>query len=370
MPRCPTKPTDREDEFKKCWLLERPCAEETKDRHVDTTSRPRSLLLSLPPEIRNIIYHLVVYHVSRQGLIAPIPATLTSGTQYDPVPKDTRARSLQILHNHYRLDYTNAYLNQHTPHGPRTHNRTWTEYACGHICTQACLLQPPLAKVNRQLRTEVLSYVYGANTFRFIGGGVYNGLEAMFVKWVQGIGDANIRLVERIEILRCYADAIQRSGLFSVVDGLTIERAAGRERRVVTCSEAFLTSPPLPIGEHWVCKGKGWQRIRGWYIAEAFRKDIEGLNGLSVRSLEMVLRERRWIPPSVRPYTVVEEDFQAAELAFMTGHRGRKATKVRMLAEGEVGLGVDDMLASVEFVQRHARASLGSHGDCQVSGYD
>lgn len=64
--------------------------------------------------------------------------------------------------------------------------------------------QPALSKVNKQIRAETLSIFYGESWYVFTVFN-YHKIFSEPSKWLQRIGPANARLVDKIEIVLPYA---------------------------------------------------------------------------------------------------------------------------------------------------------------------
>lgn len=74
----------------------------------------------------------------------------------------------------------------------------------GHACTKACLLQPAISRISRQLRYETLPIFYGINkihidatAFSYVGSDPGTPAD-----WWRVIGDTNLRMIKSLRLVR------------------------------------------------------------------------------------------------------------------------------------------------------------------------
>ncbi|KAK4894694.1 hypothetical protein LTR27_007082 [Elasticomyces elasticus] len=210
--------------------------------------------LDLPPELRNRISELVVQHVQNDEIISPahqlysgkvnayVHGKWEEGELTDQRPVHDGSIILNIVRYVLRmplgsLSYSNlwygsfSYIASQNPTATADGKRfQWREYPSdesdeseegngdngepadddgeieydecvheGHVCNKACLFEPALARVSRQLRTESLGIFYGNNTFRFlVNTGAY--MPELPVRFWRGIGDTSLRMIKNFNI--------------------------------------------------------------------------------------------------------------------------------------------------------------------------
>ncbi|KAK3644964.1 hypothetical protein LTR56_009351 [Elasticomyces elasticus] len=69
----------------------------------------------------------------------------------------------------------------------------------GHVCNKACLFEPALARVSRQMRTESLGIFYGNNSFHFLVN-TRACVPELPVRFWRGIGDTSLRMIKNFNI--------------------------------------------------------------------------------------------------------------------------------------------------------------------------
>ena len=131
-------------------------------------SEGRLTLLGLPAELRNYIFELAVIHEDGNGVIAPLrrrsrPTVLRVVEQTSGVKSPTTDNQSQTPgsddssseREEVRSDQEQALTLLSDPANTHAHQS----------CTLDCLLQPPVTRVNRQIREEVLSLFYAVKQF-------------------------------------------------------------------------------------------------------------------------------------------------------------------------------------------------------------
>lgn len=121
-------------------------------------SQAKTTFLTLPPEIRNVIYTYALYHLDNGIISSPTspdpPSFSLSVTSRIQTQNSARNGSLvsQTL-----LAPTEVEDDEDDDDLSRPHEQ----------CTHECLLQPAITRVSRLLRTEALPVFYNVNTFEF-----------------------------------------------------------------------------------------------------------------------------------------------------------------------------------------------------------
>ncbi|KAK3668856.1 hypothetical protein LTR22_000336 [Elasticomyces elasticus] len=208
--------------------------------------------LDLPPELRNRITELVVQHVQNNNIISPahqlysgkvnafVHGKWEEGELTDQRPVQDGSVMLNVVRYVLRmplgsLSYSNlwygsfSYIASQNPTATADGKRfEWREYPSndeskeddeedgepadddgemeydecvheGHVCNKACLFEPALARVSRQLRTESLGLFYGNNSFHFlVNTGAY--MPELPVRFWRGIGDTSLRMIKDFNI--------------------------------------------------------------------------------------------------------------------------------------------------------------------------
>jgi hypothetical protein len=234
------------------------------EKVVDRTSQPTTLT-SLPGDVRNHIYDLVLVHHGTNGVIAPLlrpdslisrsntmgpelaykvdASRLTANTCTKCIATAQEVQPLQhtkISQNSwkhrcvgglgecgFRQFEAMRHLGDTYPDFYVTIHENPLPFRCKlgpfHICTINCLAQPPLTRVNRQLRQEGLSYFYGTNKFllsfftcpsifypdmkqmhaasdqRFFAEHALPLAQAM-TEWWRSIGETNFRMIRAFDV--------------------------------------------------------------------------------------------------------------------------------------------------------------------------
>ncbi|KAK3644963.1 hypothetical protein LTR56_009350 [Elasticomyces elasticus] len=190
----------------------------------------------LPPELRNRISTLVVQHEENNNIISPV-SKASGGGSNDMVCIDgqwyegylSRRRPLTVEKQNAKILFAvlgrpqekqAAFPTSHK-HFEYTKKRNsndttdeedvlFCEYE-GHVCSKTCLLEPPLARVNQQLRSESLSLFYSVNTFRFFVDSCIRkdrSLALPFKYW-RSIGDTNLRNMQNFSVSATHQRTLQ-----------------------------------------------------------------------------------------------------------------------------------------------------------------
>ena len=186
-------------------------------------------LLDLPAELRNRIYELVCYHEENNGCIAPVlmhHQSYFGSLGHDEFvgvihgerqkmkyvcPDRSINKGLESIDERITTAVEDHFA---SGGGPDAAVVRLTEeddgqaatYTCGHLCSRACLKQPAITKVNRQLREETLYIFYGVNKFHLEisndSRNIHNtNMTRSLVAWWREIGDSNLRCLNNIILL-------------------------------------------------------------------------------------------------------------------------------------------------------------------------
>ena len=338
-------------------------------------------LLTLPADIRNMIYDLTCVHHENRGIIAPV--LVPSDNRYQITTHAIANGECQFLaidprsladvcDNNHRRYYPPedqpdpvVLVKQHLADGGSPHDylvsvredgmRNYREpevYRIQHLCARRCFCPLAIAGVNRLLREEALSYFYGANKFYFACGSC-DGIEQVYSQWWRRVGAETLRKIEHIELVRYERDSVYGTGVRQITDRITVRRIGGSALPTVTFDNpatdslcSLLRGNQNPLSRKPMSKRNAWRDVRGHCIAELYKREIE-TKGLLAGRLEMLLLARRWFGREVRTSLHgTNKVFLRMMNTFMEdmegGKKGRagKGRKMRMLAEGEVGLEV------------------------------
>lgn len=194
----------------------------------------RPTLLGLPPELRNRIWEMVVFHEPTGGVICPLQGAhgtvraghgvacspylyhdsmvITSGARFKTsrfqleLPSWFRPNSAQFQGSP-AADVTMEELEELWKSSPIV--------ISNHFCTVDCLVQPAITFVNRQVRKESLALFYHVNTFHLEISNfahqrsvAWHSLPCQDPKpqrapfdWLRAIGDRNLDTISCFEIV-------------------------------------------------------------------------------------------------------------------------------------------------------------------------
>lgn len=113
--------------------------------------------------------------------------------------------------------------------------------ASNHNCTLDCLIQPPIAFVNRRLRQLSLSMLYGSNTFHFeldnfelSKGPLAREVKRCPSDWFRAVGTANLAMVRYLTLVGRMHESRGKYGgmMVTFVNGgdVQLEEVTGRGR--------------------------------------------------------------------------------------------------------------------------------------------
>ncbi|KAK5114220.1 hypothetical protein LTR85_010285 [Meristemomyces frigidus] len=214
-------------------------------------AHPSASLLGLPGELRSYIYELAVFHEPSDGVIAPLSDDkfLKCMTLVSINPEPDAVDSYPQLADHWSTKCTPDMLcerfrvsNSMPMYGPsyastrpvkelqaeRAYNDylfcTSANYVLHHFCTLDCLCQPPITKVNRQVREESLRAFYSVNHFHLemhnfrIQTKVNSRRQRSVVDWWRGTGDTNLREIRHLSFVGHPLGAVPEAGVMIAYD--------------------------------------------------------------------------------------------------------------------------------------------------------
>lgn len=201
----------------------------TSDNSIDMSNvqiKPKPTLLTLPAELRDMIYATTLYHDENAGHIAPVHPdwkTSDSGREHNfRTLINGESRTISFFRQLDTSPYGQTDWNSRYEDFPElrysdilTSNCEVNAYMknigededkkvpfSGHVCSPACLVQPALTRVSRQLRDEALPVFYRCNKVYFDASTFFfsKDILRMPVNWWRGIGNSNLRALRRLEI--------------------------------------------------------------------------------------------------------------------------------------------------------------------------
>lgn len=208
-------------------------------------------MLSLPAELRNHIYELVVYHEDNGGIIAPVAEVeggrlsgtwggrdahltiaFTGGKEEVlsiPIGEGAKLRNCHIV----ETDDT----------APPDSDAPAPKRSPGHICTRSCLLQPLLSRTCAQLRSETLPVFYRVNAFHLEWSALsyWGSIPEAPAQWWRAIGDTNLRSMASLRLVSRHHDrkAVKFDLRFSTFDRAGKFRLAGELHGVPAWKECL-----------------------------------------------------------------------------------------------------------------------------------
>ena len=184
-------------------------------------------LLRLPPELRNRIWELVVFHEPTGGVICPLQDThgQANASPYASSMAMVSGARFLIQRKIPNFDYPKKYIRSVQIAGGKAEYFTimdlwklWQgspQVNSEHCCNLDCLLQPPIARVNMQIRAESLPLFYSTNHFHFemsnfaLASKYYTRMsgeenprdQRTPVDWFESIGNPNLSNITRLDIV-------------------------------------------------------------------------------------------------------------------------------------------------------------------------
>ncbi|KAK6442920.1 hypothetical protein LTR95_000798 [Oleoguttula sp. CCFEE 5521] len=271
-------------------------------------------LLTLPPELRNRITELAVYHSETHGIISPRPFALRKH-RYVSLIKGVRAASASSLISSLPFDAKDS--------DPEV-SLYYNDNDDGHRCfVQSCLHQPSLTRVCRQLRAEVLPVFYGIHHFHIeldqFRNSTNNSRRAFnnsIDGWLRSIGDTNLRYIRRFT-MAAPVDVFSRKE-FETVQLSYIRREMG-DGGNVTITKVGLGLAPLPAES----ESAHWQYESG-LSRELFVVAMRE-SGLCVRALECMIAS----------FGGDLQDYSALQVGDKGEEEASELTKLRKLRVGK-----------------------------------
>jgi hypothetical protein len=173
-------------------------------------------LLGLPAELRAQILELVTFHADTNGVISPTLIDHEKGLKSSNILiGDVRWELLQNGRpKRFEIDPgVNFWESPAKQAAKRKYkDRIWDSspnVQNNHFCTLECLLQPPIAMVNKMLRREALPLFYSNNHFHLeLSNFHVHSFESQGncemtkspVQWYRAIGNENIKEIERLSL--------------------------------------------------------------------------------------------------------------------------------------------------------------------------
>ncbi|KAK3696774.1 hypothetical protein LTR37_017798 [Vermiconidia calcicola] len=293
---------------------------------------------SLPSELRNTVYKFAFYHHENNGYIAPRlrtaktqikppfraivngrdslveMASLTASNRDDRDPdvleyEKLRSGVRDILEyrettqqSHFHGINITEYLESGgDPHAKifkrteREEDGKWSQcgYKIGHICSLACLKQPTLTMVNRQLRDEGLSYFYGTHKFQLTFPGRNRKFERSLVSWWRHTGDTNLRYINHLDIIAFSGRVLDHA----VKGGLRLRKDSSCTRHALNLIEAetaqWQPEQDDDDEDDEDDESNFGEPLDGDATMKEYSDQI-GMCGLFVRGIEEILGSRRW----------------------------------------------------------------------------
>jgi hypothetical protein len=234
-------------------------------------------LLDLPPELRNRIWELVVFHEPTGGVICPLQDThgQVNATSHPESMAMIAGARFMIYGRIPNFDCPRKYLHSAQASGGQAADlsiielwRLWHKspnLESKHFCNLNCLLQPPITHVNAQVRAESLPLFYSTNHFHFemsnfalasklhvrIRGKRDPKDQRTPIDWFESIRNKNLNNIARLDIVGQSLYDCEHNGILVKYD-----RDQSLAESAVTCG--FLDENTFPT---WRA-GAPWEKLR------------------------------------------------------------------------------------------------------------
>ena len=215
-------------------------------------------LLSLPPELRNRIWEMAVYHEATDGVICPLQdvhgqleaGTGTRGDVYKYIDSTVLLSGVRFKVSKREPQYPWQSLVPEMQYSNSPEVRTtdamreiWDKSAVArhrHFCTLNCLLQPAITRTCRQIRAETLAMFYTVNAFHIEMDNFalvsrstrphVRATEQLWnlrspIEWWRAVGNVNLRHICRFSIAAQSFFAYEHNAL--VIDYNRLKSKAG-----------------------------------------------------------------------------------------------------------------------------------------------
>lgn len=286
-------------------------------------------LLGLPPELRNRIWEMVVYHSATDGVICPLQDA--HGQFKESIPRkhiDLRhisganpwserkyvesmamvsgarfvvEKKMPDLH-HRRQSVHSAQITGGKAERSSISEllRLWQlspNVKSKHFCNLDCLLQPQLAHVNVQVRAESLPLFYSTNHFHlemsnfavaskvsaYVRGKPDPKDQRTPVDWFEGIGSKNLRNIKRLDIVGQSSYDSEHSGVLVKYD-----RDRKSTELAETCGFLFEETPPTWVTSDDVEKQRELHKRKMRMLRQVL--DVVKKHGLSAALVRNIVR--------------------------------------------------------------------------------